>query len=285
MTMTATRSWGWPIALLAALLLMLACGDDDETTDAGNAADAGADTGGGASDVASAAEWAPTVFRVNELAVNRPAALGTILQGLINRDIGTGLLNILIETSDFGADTGATTFMIAGGAGEAVDGADDTYRFMEAPTPVPAQVEADGSFANTEPLTLDFPVLFTFEPSCDGGSCPDDRCRTADDCPDGFSCDSEGDGLCIQWVIIPLKDVTIDGTFQEADGAQVLRGADLEGAILKEDADGLQVDMGGTLVVLTTLLNERNMDYPEDSQPKTGWILSGRINANQVTLE
>jgi hypothetical protein len=278
-----------PVRLTAVALLLLlplsACGDDGEANpDGGGGADTGADGDAASGDAlpdAAAATWAPTLYRVQNLLIDEPAGLGPLIQSLVQRDINSGLLNILIQTGGFAATSGATTFEIRGGAGESSDGT--TFRLINDVDWVPASVEASGDFQNTELLTLDFPVILSLPPRCDGAACPDNRCRDNDDCVGQYTCDSAGDGQCLQHIVLPLKEIRVTGAFTTNDaGTAVLSLASLNGAILKADADQLEVGLpGAEPTLLSTLLGERNMDYPDRTNP-TGWRLSALINAVAV---
>ena len=273
------------LRMLTVLLAMMffACGDEttpdtaDATVDAGGGTDSGSDT-------SSSSEWHGAMYRTTEVLVTYPTTVGGILNNIINPEIRDDRLHILIETSDFAADSGATTFMLLGGAGDA--NGDGTYAFKpDTEDPVVASVDAAGNFANDAPILLPFPVLFHLDPVCDGDPCPDNHCRTNDDCRDTFRCDLEDTGECHKDIILPLHDVLIEGTFEVEDDMQILRSADLAGAILKAEADTIEVDLGGSIVILTTLLGENRMDYPEGSDEPTGWALSAKLNADEVNIE
>lgn len=263
-------------------IALFACGDEtttdtDTTVDAGNGTDAAAET-------SAAATWQGATYRVTEVLVTHPSTVGGILNNIINPEIRDDRLHILIETSDFDAASGATNFMLLGGAGDA--NGDNTYSFKpETPDPVPGSVEADGAFLNNEPILLNFPVLFHLDPICDEGPCDDNHCRTTADCRDTFECDFEDTGECQKDIILPLHDVIIDGVFKTEDDIQVLRQSNLNGAILKSDADTIEVDLGGSIVILTSLLGENRMDYPEGADDLTGWSMSAKINADEVNID
>jgi hypothetical protein len=267
------------------VLALAACGDDGTDPENGGEADTGLEDTGG-SDETSAFNWTAALYRTESLNITRPAHVGPLLNGLIAPDIREGRLHILIETSDFSAESGAATFMLFGGSGD-LDQETGLYSVSGDGNPVPAVVEADGSFVNTEPLSLDFAAIITQPPSCDGDPCDDNSCRDDDDCNTNFECDTEGEGQCLQFVVIPLQDLNIDGTFQQdEEGNPILDAITLDGAILKTDADGIELDLGtGTPTVLTNLLQENRMDYPADAVEYTGWILTAIISGVQVNNE
>lgn len=278
------------IAAGCAFMLLLAvwgCSDDPaETPDASATQDASAET---SSNDAESAAWTPALYRTTDLIIIEPIGLGTVLQGLVRRDINAGILHILIETDTFSADSGAATFEISGGAGEEVG--DSTYQFADDFPASPGVVSADGSFHNTEPLQINFPVDIINPADCDTGSCDGDNCLDNTACNSGYECDADGDGQCHQPIVVPLKDVTISGMFGESGGVLTLLGttgaggALLNGAILKEDADNIEIEPapGANPIGLTELLGEANMDYPEDAATKTGWLLSAEIVTSEVT--
>lgn len=278
------------IAAGCAFMLLLAawaCSDDPaETPDASATQDASAET---SSNDAQSAAWTPALYRTTDLIIIEPIGLGTVLQGLIRRDINAGILHILVQTANFSADSGDATFEIFGGAGEEVG--DSTYQFVDDFPASPGVVSADGSFYNTEPLQINFPTDIINAPNCGTGLCDGDNCLDNTACNDGYECDADGDGQCHQQIVVPLKDVTVSGMFGETGGVLTLRGtagtggAMLNGAILKEDADNIEIEPapGANPISLTALLGEANMDYPEDAATKTGWLLSAEIVTSEVT--
>lgn len=264
-------------------LSMWGCSDDaadDPSGDTGGGDTGTADTGNGGSDTGGeTGTWEATFYRVTEVSVTTPSTVAGILSNIINPEIRDGQLHILIETSEFAADAGATTFMLHGGAGDLTDEGEYVFNGGEAS---PATVDAEGNFSNDSPTELDFPVLFRVPGVCDGGACPDGLCRTNDDCESDFTCDLEDTGECVQPVVLPLKDVLITGTFEiNGEGVQVLSGATLTGAVLKTDADDLEVDLGGSIATLTTILGENRMDWPEEG-PNQGWTLGALVNAEAI---
>ena len=269
------------------LFAVWACSDDPaQTPDAGTTQDASAAE---TSSDAQSGMWTPALYRTTDLIIIEPIGLGTVLQGLIRRDINAGILHILVQTDNFSVDSGDATFEISGGAGEEVGTA--TYQFLEDFPASPGVVSADGSFYNTEPLQINFPTDIINPADCDAGSCDGDNCLDNTACNDGYECDADGDGQCHQQIIVPLKDVTISGLFGESGGVLSLQGttgvggALLNGAILREDADDIEIEPapGANTVTLTALLGEANMDYPADAATKTGWLLSAEIVTVEVT--
>ena len=270
------------ILLLPAILIVAGCGDD-ETSE--NGTDAGSDTG--AVDQGSDAPeitWEDFMLRVTDVDVTRPSGVGAILSGIINPEIRADNIHILIEMTDFQAETGTTTFQLHGDAG-AVNEDDGTYYFIGEQGPEASSVEADGTYSNTTAVDVDFPIRFAVNPVCDGGTCPDGLCRDDNDCRDGFTCDADRDGRCFKLVILPLHEVFISGQLLYEDGAFAVQGSELSGLILKSEADGIEIDLGGSVRLLTEVLQEGNMDCPEGADPPTAWCLDAVINAEQVNNE
>ncbi|MCA9565969.1 MAG: hypothetical protein KC561_20875, partial [Myxococcales bacterium] len=267
-----------PVLLLTLSLVAAACDEEATEPTPGNN-----NNNADVSETSQSSEWTPALYRFTSVTVNRPTTVGPVLSGLVNPEIRADRLHILVETASFVESSGATTFEITGQAGEA-DTESGGYRFQTAVEYVPATVDADGNFTSEETLDINFPVLFRVPPSCEGG-CTDNRCASNDDCSEGFTCNLEGDGWCNQDVVVPLREVTIAGTFREEDGEQILRGATLVGAILKSDADSIEVDLfaNGNTQPLTNVLEERNLNYPEGSEDPIGWQLSATVSADAVT--
>ena len=266
--------------LLVAGGLLVGCSDETTTEPEQDAAvDSGtSDTG------MTTFTWEDLMLRVTYVDVTKPSGVGAILSGIINPEIRADNIHILIEMTDFAAETGATTFQLHGDAG-AINEDDGTYYFIGEQGPSDSEVQADGTYTNTDTADVDFPIRFAVNPVCDGGDCPDGRCRTDDDCREGFTCDVDRDGRCFDLVILPLHEVYISGELLYEDGAFALEGSELSGLILKSEADGIEIDLGGTVRLLTEVLQEGNMDCPEGVDPPTGWCLDAVINAEQVNNE
>lgn len=264
------------------VLFMFGCSDDADPVEAVEDAATTADVSDDSDDAGTttAASWAPAMYRVTEVNITEPSTVGGILNSVVNPELRDNNIHILIETTEFAADSGATTLMIRGDAGALLE--DGTYEFSGTSEPQTGTVDESGNFTNDSAILLNFPVRFAVPPVCDGGPCDDGRCRDENDCRLGFTCDTEGEGECNQDVVIPLHEVIINGTFIDEDDTPVLRQSTLDGVILKEEADVLEVDLGGNLVTLTSILRENQMDWPEDSDDPTGWILSAQINADAV---
>ena len=270
------------IALLSCCTTTLGCSDDEEPADAGTPQQ---DTGSDSSADVAPMTWADTMLRVTEVTITQPSGVGSILTGIINSEIRAENIHILIELSDFAATTGATTCSLHGDAGE-YDETDSEYEFSGTSDEAAADITADGSFSNSELAEVDFPIRFTVNPVCDGGDCPNDQCRTDADCTEtGFSCDVDGDGRCFQMVILPLHDVEFDGTLTATSGEFVVQGGNMDGLILKTDADEMLINLGGSTRILTEILGEANMDCPAGADPLTGWCITAVLNAEQVNNE
>ncbi|MBN1945624.1 MAG: hypothetical protein JW797_08095 [Bradymonadales bacterium] len=268
-------------SLLVATLWLPACGDDTTEPDAGDAQiDSMEEPVPDQDQEIPIRSWEPALFRFTEFNITRPTGIGPILNGLMNLEIRNGRLHILLETMDFAADTGDTTFAIRASSG--TKNQDDSYQMISEPTPFSAEIEGDGTYRNTEPGSLSIPVTFYIDPVCDGGPCPDNRCRTNDDCEAGFECGDDPSGQCEKLIQIPLRELTVTGVLTwDEEGNQQLNGMELEGVILKTDADAIQFNLGTNLVSLTEVLDERQMDYPDEGT-KTGWWMSAEVNAVEV---
>ena len=273
--------------LLFSLILaisLLGCSDDETDGSGQDAASDAVVTDTGETDQGedgSGAVWDDLMLRVTQVDVTKPSGVGAILSGIINPEIRDDNIHILIEMTDFQATSGATTFELHGDAG-AISEDDGSYYFIGEQGPAASSIEADGTFINTDEADVDFPIRFAVNPTCDGGACPDGRCSDNDDCREGFTCDSDRDGRCFKLVILPLHEVFVSGQMVFEDGAFSLQGADLSGLILKSEADGIEIDLGGSVRLLTEVLQEGNMDCPEGADPPTGWCLDAVINAEQV---
>ena len=235
------------------VLFVFACSEDPDPVDSVEDAATNTDTSEDSDQGTTTTEnWTPTMYRVTEVNITEPSTVGGILNSVVNPELRDNNIHILIETSDFAADSGATTLMIRGDAGALLD--DGTYEFSGTSEAQTGTVDDGGNFTNDSAILLNFPVRFAVPPVCDGGPCDDGRCRDENDCRLGFTCDSEGEGECNQDVVIPLHEVILNGTFTDEGGEPALRQSTLDGVILKTDADDLEVDLGGNLVTLTSIL-------------------------------
>lgn len=257
-------------------------GTQDTGADTGNDQGGGGDQGGGEDQGGGGDEYRDAVLRVNDVNVTEPSGVGRILSGLIQREIDDDNIHVLIALTDFAGTSGATTMTLRGDAGEKLD--DDSYGFVGTSTGVPATIDANGDFRNTEPARVDFPVRFAVDPVCDGAACPDNRCTDNGDCNENFTCDAEGDGRCVQDIILPLHEVAIEGTL-ETGASFSTTGALLTGLILTADAEATDIELvPGTVQPLSTVL--RNSagapNCPEDAEEKTGWCLAATVDAVEV---
>ncbi|TVR03212.1 MAG: hypothetical protein EA398_05505 [Deltaproteobacteria bacterium] len=265
------------IALLVPAFAMLAaCGDDDNGGADPESSTEVPPTGVVPSDIDSDACTPSTTeegraYRIEGLAISQPGTL-SLLQGLIDDDIDEGLLNVLIVTRNFeDCPGGVTRFEITGNAADPTDGeAGDappstlTYTWSDSVESVewrPAIMQSDRSFVNTETLDLLFPALLP----------------------------PTGDETEPTLLVLPLKNISIEGLFTEIDGVAAIAAADggarLTGAILEEDADGIEFELAGSMRELPSLLGTKN--YPSDASPadRTGWNLRARVAATEVAFE
>lgn len=261
-----------PIALCALLLLLAlpACGDSD-----GNGGDAQSSESS-VSEVIPTGDCVPSTteddraYRITNLNISQPASLGA-LQGLITSDIRDGLLDVLILVRDFQeCEGGVMTFEVTGGAGKrhetSPDGADPTdavYTWADDVLDViwrPGVMQADRSFRNLENLDLVFPALL---PADD----PDEEPEV---------------------LHLPLKDIALNGGFATNDaGRRVIRGATsggatLEGVILAEDVEDIEIALTGDPRPLASFLGSRNYPQGVDVDDRTGWRLRATVIAEEV---
>ncbi len=256
---------------LAAASLVMACSDDSDTdpngtADAGPVTDTstgGADTVGGddtsgATCAAADPSHTELVYRVQRsptfsgqeaVTILDPGGVGVILQGLINGDIETNRLHILISTREFASECGATTFEITGNAGSVTESG--TYDWFPNSTVnyKPATIDADGNVVNLENLSLIFPAIL-----------PD----SDDTLP------------------IPAEDIEINGTILVgANGPEMI--AKLVGAIYEDAIAELPpVAIGsGEPRPLASLLGESNRNI--DRNGRLGWRLEADLVAVPVT--
>jgi hypothetical protein len=94
-----------------------------------------------------------------------------------------------------------------------------------------------------------------------------------------------------EYLLLPLTDVQFSGTLatDQTTGLLELQDGSITGAILKEDADEVTVDLnpndeepGGTV---SDLLSSTDLNYPPDAEEKTGWMLSVDVTASEVLFD
>jgi len=256
-------------APVAALLLAGGCGDSTEV-DADVSADASADVGSG--DTAPDAEGSDTggndgslfsreqvTFRITRVAISRPSGVGTVLQNLINKDIGEGALHVLIQAFEFGGEP-PTTLRVRGNAGTTVEGGYTWY-------PGVALDDAAG--------TIDTDLFFT---NCPDGVDPT-TCETLDII---FPALEPGKTEPLQ---IPVSNLGLNGNLFETEDGWALEGT-LSGALLKTQIQDIQVELaeGQGQPLMQLLGGDARMDYPVGAAEgeRTGWRLEAEIQAVEV---
>ena len=240
------------LLLVSALALSVASGCGDEVsiaTDTGSGSDTIADTGN--SDVTTDA-FEDTTFRLTGVTILRPSGVGGILENLINADIETDLLHVLIQMSDF-AGPWPTDFQLTGNAGQTAEGGYTWYDGV-AIDHADATIDADGIFAGG-PLNIIFPAL---EP---GATEP---------------------------LQIPVSELQLAGAVFQLNGDDTwfIEGT-LSGAILAENITELTVQLSEAAdpQPLSQLLGgDDGMDYPVGDDNPRGWRLEAQIVAQDAVF-
>ena len=279
--------------VVVSLLALSACADDsvpdtspDAATDAGadtandTATDGSADEGsagpvcepsagsGCAADEALCGDiYTPSAFRVTNLVIRKPSGVGTLLANLVNRDIRSGFLHVLIETTEVSAARPDVDFRMGvspgciADAGCAVYGWDPNGLDAGLSVPAPSMARSIGAtaFNGTEPFGFNFPVVAASDP-------PD---------PSNLR-------------YIPLGDITAQGVVTEgADGRLEVSGS-LKGAILKSGCNVELVLAPGSpgTPVCQLLGGDATMNYPPGvpAAERTGWIFESEFETERVTL-
>ncbi len=269
----------------ASLLLLGACSSDTkETTDTGTADGSGGGAGSGdvgptcstsnegsggavcSEDTALCGDlYTPSAYRVTYARILKPAGLGPILGTLINRDVNSDILHIIVTTKGFNDDRPNATFSIGGGGGCILDHACRTFtwdpRGWEPGASEPAQAEAlsdgSGAFASTTTLSISFPALAPNNP-------PDPK----------------------DVIIFPIKELNITGTTAIDENNRTTFSGTLKGAILKADCNvEISLTAGQPGVLLCQLLGgDRTLNYPAGAVEKTGWIFEAEYDTERVTM-
>ena len=279
--------------VVVSLLALSACADDgapdtspDAATDAGadtandTATDGSADEGsagpvcepsagsGCAADEALCGDiYTPSAFRVTNLVIRKPSGVGTLLANLVNRDIRSGFLHVLIETTEVSAARPDVDFRMGvspgciADAGCAVYGWDPNGLDAGLSVPAPSMARSIGAtaFEGAEPFGFNFPVVAASDP-------PD---------PSNLR-------------YIPLGDITTQGVVTEgADGRLEVSGS-LKGAILKSGCNVELVLAPGSpgTPVCQLLGGDATMNYPPGvpAGERTGWIFESEFETERVTL-
>jgi hypothetical protein len=247
-----------PLALVSTLLLstfVTACGDDeDTTTDSGSTQDistpdTGGGDGGGTGCETPDSTHSTQTYRVTNVSIEQPGGIGLILEGLINQDIGDGLLHILIRAKDFDANCGDANFQATGNAGQVLESGE--YDWFEGVTVEykPATLGADGSFTNTEVLSIIFPALVPGDP---------------------------------EPLQIPVDDIILSGLLGDSGSGPTIE-AILEGVIYEDriqDIPPIELTPGADPRPLADLLGRENQDVEGD---RPGWNLRAAVQAVAVT--
>ena len=279
--------------VVVSLLALSACADDgapdtspDAATDAGadtandTATDGSADEGsagpvcepsagsGCAADEALCGDiYTPSAFRVTNLVIRKPSGVGTLLANLVNRDIRSGFLHVLIETTEVSAARPDVDFRMGVSPGCIADSGCAVYGWdpngldagLSVPAPSLARSIGATAFNGTEPFGFNFPVVAASDP-------PD---------PSNLR-------------YIPLGDITTQGVVTEgADGRLEVSGS-LKGAILKSGCNVELVLAPGSpgTPVCQLLGGDATMNYPPGvpAGERTGWIFESEFETERVTL-
>ena len=249
-----------PLALVSALLLsslVTACSDDAEpTADSGATPDSSVtpDTGGGGDGGAITCDTPLSThqtqtYRVTNVSIEQPGGIGLILEGLINQDIGDGLLHILIRARDFDVNCGDANFQATGNAGKVLESGE--YDWFDGVTVEykPATLGADGEFTNTEVLSIIFPALVPGDP---------------------------------EPLQIPVDEIVLTGVLADrGEGPKI--EAILQGVIYEDriqDIPPIELTPGAEPRPLADLLGRDNQDVTGD---RPGWNLRAAVQAVAVT--
>ena len=211
--------------------------------------------------------YTPSAFRVTNLVIRKPSGVGTLLANLVNRDIRSGFLHVLIETTEVSAARPDVDFRMGvspgciADAGCAVYGWDPNGLDAGLSVPAPSMARSIGAtaFNGTEPFGFNFPVVAASDP-------PD---------PSNLR-------------YIPLGDITTQGVVTEgADGRLEVSGS-LKGAILKSGCNVELVLAPGSpgTPVCQLLGGDATMNYPPGvpAGERTGWIFESEFETERVTL-
>ena len=279
--------------VVVSLLALSACADDgapdtspDAATDAGadtandTATDGSADEGSadpvcepsagsgcGADEALCGDIYTPSAFRVTNLVIRKPSGVGTLLANLVNRDIRSGFLHVLIETTEVSAARPDVDFRMGVSPGCIADSGCAVYGWdpngldagLSVPAPSLARSIGATAFNGTEPFGFNFPVVAASDP-------PD---------PSNLR-------------YIPLGDITAQGVVTEgADGRLEVSGS-LKGAILKSGCNVELVLAPGSpgTPVCQLLGGDATMNYPPGvpAAERTGWIFESEFETERVTL-
>ena len=211
--------------------------------------------------------YTPSAFRVTNLVIRKPSGVGTLLANLVNRDIRSGFLHVLIETTEVSAARPDVDFRMGvspgciADAGCAVYGWDPNGLDAGLSVPAPSMARSIGAtaFEGAEPFGFNFPVVAASDP-------PD---------PSNLR-------------YIPLGDITTQGVVTEgADGRLEVSGS-LKGAILKSGCNVELVLAPGSpgTPVCQLLGGDATMNYPPGvpAAERTGWIFESEFETERVTL-
>lgn len=224
-------------------------------------------------------------FRVTTLEIDPQAigVVGTILSGLIATDLRCGILNVLAEYR--GYNSADDTFILDVGAGViSADSPDPTTWYCaetsngRIPDPDPRNYE----FLSEETTAASVPARFT---NLDEG-----LFEVTESFDLIFPAIVPGTQLDPEYLLIPLKDVQFSGRIgQNSLGALDLTDGLITGAILKSDADEIEVDLnpsdGNPGAPISSLLASVEMNYPPGADVKTGWLLDVDLGAGEVEVE
>lgn len=276
------------VTVVLSLLALSACAEEsgldsslDAATDTGaDAADGGADEGsagpvcspvyadGCAADEALCGDiYTPSGYRVTNLVIRKPSGVGTLLANLVNRDIRSGFLHVLIETTEVSAARPDVDFRMGVSPGCIADAACAVYGWdpkgLEAGLSVPAPSLARSigatAFEGAEPFGFNFPVVAASDP------------------PDPAN---------LRY--IALGDIQSQGVVTEGPDGRLEVSGSLKGAILKSGCNVELVLAPGSpgTPVCQLLGGDATMNYPPGvpAAERTGWIFESEFETERVTL-
>jgi hypothetical protein len=275
--------------VVISLLTLSACADDsapdlasdaatDTATDAG--ADGSADEGsagpvcspqyaeGCAADEALCGDiYTPSAFRVTNLVIRKPSGVGTLLANLVNRDIRSGSLHVLIETTQVSAARPDVDFRMGVSPGCIADVDCGIFAWdpnglqagLSVPAPSLARSIGATAFDGVEPFGFNFPVVAASDP------------------PDPAN---------LRY--IPLGDILSQGVVTEGPDGRLEVSGSLKGAILKSGCNVELVLAPGSpgTPVCQLLGGDATMNYPPGvpAAERTGWIFESEFETERVTL-
>lgn len=211
--------------------------------------------------------YTPSAFRVTNLVIRKPSGVGTLLANLVNRDIRSGSLHVLIETSEVSAARPDVDFRMGVSPGCIADAGCAVYGWdpngLDAGLSVPRTSAAVSigatAFDGAEAFGFNFPVVAASDP------------------PDPSNL-----------LYIPLGDIRSQGVVTEGPDGRLEVSGSLKGAILKSGCNVELVLAPGSpgTPVCQLLGGDATMNYPPGvpAAERTGWIFESEFETERVTL-